>query len=83
MIQPEPSASPESRTTARFGWRRPREFAASARRRDRKLGRVAIAVALVPPLAVAGIGLGWGDPAVFLGAGLLFLTNLAGMTLAE
>ena len=48
----------------------------------KSLAGVAIAVALVPPLAVAGSGLGWGDPAVFLGAGLLFLTNLAGMTLA-
>ena len=48
----------------------------------KSLAGVAIAVALVPPLAVAGIGIGWGEPAVFLGAGLLFLTNLAGMTLA-
>jgi uncharacterized hydrophobic protein (TIGR00271 family) len=48
----------------------------------KSLAGVAIAVALVPPLAVTGIGLGWGDASVFLGAGLLFLTNLAGMTLA-
>lgn len=48
----------------------------------KSLAGVAIAVALVPPLAVTGIGLGWGDSSVFLGAGLLFLTNLAGMTLA-
>ncbi|MFG0294219.1 MAG: DUF389 domain-containing protein [Phycisphaerales bacterium JB050] len=48
----------------------------------KSLAGVAIAVALVPPLAVTGIGLGWGDADVFLGAGLLFLTNLAGMTLA-
>ncbi len=48
----------------------------------KSLAGVAIAVALVPPLAVAGIGVGWGEPSVFLGAGLLFLTNLAGMTLA-
>lgn len=48
----------------------------------KSLAGVAIAVALVPPLAVTGIGLGWGDSSIFLGAGLLFLTNLAGMTLA-
>lgn len=46
------------------------------------LAGVAIAVALVPPLAVAGIGLGWLDMEIFLGAGLLLLTNLVGMILA-
>ncbi|MDG5766899.1 TIGR00341 family protein [Balneolales bacterium ANBcel1] len=46
------------------------------------LAGVAIAVALVPPLAVAGIGLGWMDWNVFSGATLLLLTNLAGMVLA-
>lgn len=46
------------------------------------LAGVAIAVALVPPLAVAGIGLGWLNGPVFFGAGLLLLTNLAGMVLA-
>ncbi|MGY6559498.1 MAG: DUF389 domain-containing protein [Nitritalea sp.] len=46
------------------------------------LAGVAIAVALVPPLAVSGIGLGWGDPNVFGGALLLLATNLAGMVLA-
>lgn len=48
----------------------------------RSLAGVAIAVALVPPLAVAGIGIGWGSWDVFSGAGLLFVTNLAGMVLA-
>ena len=48
----------------------------------RSLAGVAIAVALVPPLAVAGIGVGWGSWAVFSGASLLFLTNLAGIVLA-
>jgi len=43
------------------------------------LAGVAIAVALVPPLAVAGIGLGWFDWEVFSGAFLLYLTNLAGI----
>lgn len=46
------------------------------------LAGVAIAVALVPPLAVSGIGLGWGDWSVFWGALLLLGTNLAGMVLA-
>lgn len=48
----------------------------------RSLAGVAIAVALVPPLAVTGIGLGWFDFHVFFGALLLFLTNLAGIVLA-
>lgn len=46
------------------------------------LAGVAIAVALVPPLAVTGIGLGRGDPAFFLQAFLLFSTNLVGIILA-
>jgi uncharacterized hydrophobic protein (TIGR00271 family) len=43
------------------------------------LAGVAIAVALVPPLAVAGIGLGRGDPYFFGQAFLLFSTNLVGI----
>ncbi len=43
---------------------------------------VAIAVALVPPLCVAGIGIGWWDWQVISGATLLFLTNLVGIALA-
>ena len=46
------------------------------------LAGVAIAVALVPPLAVAGIGLGWLDWQIFSGAVLLLFTNLTGMVLA-
>ncbi|MBN3582736.1 TIGR00341 family protein [Algoriphagus aestuarii] len=46
------------------------------------LAGVAISVALVPPLAVAGIGLGWADWNVFLGAMLLLGTNLAGIVVA-
>ncbi|RIJ41470.1 DUF389 domain-containing protein [Pontibacter oryzae] len=46
------------------------------------LAGVAIAVALVPPLAVSGIGIGWGDWEVFSGALLLFTTNLTGIILA-
>ncbi|MDP2097563.1 MAG: DUF389 domain-containing protein [Methylobacter sp.] len=48
----------------------------------KSLPGVAIAVALVPPLCVAGIGIGWWNSDVFLGAMLLFLTNLIGITLA-
>ena len=48
----------------------------------RSLAGVAIAVALVPPLAVSGIGLGWGEWAVFQNSFLLFLTNLFGIVLA-
>jgi uncharacterized hydrophobic protein (TIGR00271 family) len=43
---------------------------------------VSIAVALVPPIAVAGIGLGWGDFDMFYHAFLLFLTNFAGIVFA-
>lgn len=46
------------------------------------LAGVAIAVALVPPLAVAGIGIGRLDFYFFAHAFLLFLTNLVGITLA-
>ena len=45
----------------------------------KSLAGVAIAVALVPPLSVAGIGIGWWDWDVFSGAFLLYLTNLAGI----
>ena len=46
------------------------------------LAGVAIAVALVPPLAVAGVGLGYGEIYIFLGAFLLFFTNLVGIIVA-
>ncbi|KUJ72327.1 TIGR00341 family protein [Thiomicrospira sp. WB1] len=56
---------------------------ASARHEVAKsLAGVAIAVALVPPLSVAAIGIGWWDWQVFWGAFLLFLTNLVGIILA-
>ncbi|AZR80927.1 DUF389 domain-containing protein [Thiomicrospira sp. S5] len=48
----------------------------------KSLAGVAIAVALVPPLAVSSIGIGWWDWPVFWGAFLLFMTNLAGIVLA-
>jgi len=46
------------------------------------LAGVAIAVALVPPLAVAGIGIGRGEFYFFGQAFLLFTTNLIGIILA-
>lgn len=45
------------------------------------LAGVAIAVALVPPLAVSGIGIGWLDWEIFSGAFLLYMTNLGGIIL--
>jgi len=48
----------------------------------KSLPGVAIAVALVPPLCVAGIGLGWMNFEIISGAMLLFLTNLMGIALA-
>ncbi|MBI5174574.1 MAG: DUF389 domain-containing protein [Candidatus Melainabacteria bacterium] len=46
------------------------------------LAGVAIAVALVPPLSVVGIGLAFGDSSVAAGAALLYATNLVGITMA-
>ncbi len=57
-------------------------FANSRENIAKSLPGVAIAVALVPPLCVAGIGLGWMNLDVFLGAMLLYITNLAGIILA-
>jgi uncharacterized hydrophobic protein (TIGR00271 family) len=48
----------------------------------KSLAGVAIAVALVPPLSVAGIGLGWADWDMAAGALLLLVTNLVGIALA-
>jgi uncharacterized hydrophobic protein (TIGR00271 family) len=48
----------------------------------KSLPGVAIAVALVPPLCVSGIGLGWLNVEIFSGAMLLFLTNLTGIIMA-
>jgi len=48
----------------------------------KSLPGVAIAVALVPPLCVSGIGIGWWNFEVFFGAMLLFLTNLTGIIMA-
>lgn len=51
-------------------------FANSRRRIADALPGVAISVALVPPLSVVGIGLSLGRERLFMGASLLFLTNL-------
>jgi uncharacterized hydrophobic protein (TIGR00271 family) len=51
-------------------------FAKSRRGIADALPGVAIAVALVPPLSVIGIGLAFGEQTVTTGASLLFLTNL-------
>ncbi|MGE0199548.1 MAG: DUF389 domain-containing protein [Candidatus Melainabacteria bacterium] len=43
---------------------------------------VAISISLMPPLCVTGIGLAVGEPNVFVGASLLFVTNLACIVLS-
>ena len=57
-------------------------YAKSNEKISGSLAGVAIAVALVPPIAVAGIGIGWGDWSMFSMAFLLFITNLVGIVLA-
>lgn len=47
------------------------------------LAGTAIAVALMPPLCVVGIGIAGGDWQISQGAALLFTTNLLGITLAS
>ncbi len=54
-------------------------FANSRRRIADALPGVAIAVALVPPLSVIGMGLALGEKQLSVGASLLFLTNLMGI----
>lgn len=48
----------------------------------KSLAGVAIAVALVPPLSVAGVGIGLWNLDVIYGSSLLFITNLVGITLS-
>ncbi len=43
---------------------------------------VAIAVALIPPAAMSGLGLAWGYPGVVLTAGVLVLVNLLAINLS-
>lgn len=57
-------------------------YASAKKEVAKSLAGVAIAVALVPPLSVTGIGIGWGDLEIIYGSFLLFLTNLFGVTLA-
>lgn len=57
-------------------------FAQTRREIAGALPGVAIAVALVPPLSVIGIGMALGSSSVTLGSSLLFLTNLAGIILS-
>ncbi len=57
-------------------------FATTRREVADALPGVAIAVALVPPLSVIGIGLAFGNQPVFVGSTLLFMTNLAGIILS-
>ncbi len=56
-------------------------YAVARREVSAALPGVAIAVALIPPLAVLGIGLAWGGREVALGAALLFSANLGGIVL--
>ncbi len=57
-------------------------YASSKEEIAKSLAGVAIAVALVPPLSVTGIGIGFGDLSVIYGSFLLFITNLVGITLS-
>ncbi len=57
-------------------------YATSKEEVAKSLAGVAIAVALVPPLSVTGIGLGLGNIEVIYGSFLLFITNLVGITLS-
>mgnify|MGYP001791407033 CR=1 FL=1 len=58
-------------------------FAKTRREIADALPGVAIAVALVPPLSVIGIGLALGSQPVTVGSTLLFLTNLGGIVLSS
>ncbi len=57
-------------------------YANSKENISKSLAGVAIAVALVPPLSVTGIGIGLGDINIIYGSFLLFITNLVGITLS-
>lgn len=57
-------------------------YASSKEEIAKSLAGVAIAVALVPPLSVTGIGIGFGDLEMIYGSFLLFTTNLVGITLS-
>jgi len=57
-------------------------YASSKSEVAKSLAGVAIAVALIPPLSVTGIGIGWGNIDIIYGSFLLFITNLVGITLS-
>lgn len=57
-------------------------YATSKEEVAKSLAGVAIAVALVPPLSVTGIGIGLWNFDVIYGSFLLFITNLVGITLS-
>jgi len=57
-------------------------YATSKEEVAKSLAGVAIAVALVPPLSVTGIGIGLGNIDMIYGSFLLFMTNLVGITLS-
>lgn len=57
-------------------------YASSKEEIAKSLAGVAIAVALVPPLSVTGIGIGYGDFNMVYGSFLLFITNLVGISLS-
>lgn len=57
-------------------------YASSKEEIAKSLAGVAIAVALVPPLSVTGIGIGFGNLEMIYGSFLLFITNLIGITLS-
>lgn len=57
-------------------------FAKIEPRLSNSLAGAAIAVALMPPICVIGLGLAQGDLVLSKGASLLYLTNLLGITLS-
>ncbi len=57
-------------------------YALAQPRLSAALPGVAIATALMPPVCTVGIGLSLGDLDIAIGAGLLFLTNLAAISFA-
>lgn len=57
-------------------------YASSKEGIAKSLAGVAIAVALIPPLSVTGVGIGMLDPEIIYGSFLLFITNFVGITLS-
>ncbi|MGV8026116.1 MAG: DUF389 domain-containing protein [Anaerolineaceae bacterium] len=57
-------------------------YALAHPRLNATLPGVAISTALMPPLCTIGIGLAFSNRSIFLGSGLLFLTNLSAISFA-